>query len=205
MRHFQPKNIVEVGSGFSSALMMDVNDLFFESNIQLTFIEPYPKNRLFPLMKGTIKKDTIKVLENKVQEVDFSLFESLEANDILFIDSSHTLKFGSDLSHLFFKIFPRLQSGVLIHLHDIFFPFEYPKEWLELGRAWNEAYFLRAFLMYNQCFEILLFPSQLEYIEQPWFQENMPLCLQLHEKLKMSDGKTITTSAKGQSIWIRVK
>src|SRR5690606_33895195 len=77
--------------------------------------------------------------------------------DILFVDSSHVLKTGSDVNHLLFQILPILKKGVLVHFHDIFYPFEYPKEWILSGRSWNEIYALRAFLTYNSNFKILLF------------------------------------------------
>ena len=84
-----------------------------------------------------------------MQDVALSTFSGLRRGDILFIDSSHVAKIGSDVNHLVFTVLPALQSGVLVHFHDIFFPFEYPQAWLAEGRAWNEAYLLRAFLQYR--------------------------------------------------------
>ncbi len=78
-------------------------------------------------------------------------------NDILFIDSSHVSKTGSDVNHLLFKILPLLNDGVMIHFHDIFFPFEYPQWWAFEGRAWNEAYLLHAFLAHNRAYQIEFF------------------------------------------------
>src|SRR5262249_3816423 len=83
--------------------------------------------------------------------------ETLGANDILFIDSTHVSKLNSDVNYELFEILPALQSGVYVHLHDILYPFEYPLDWAEEGRGWNEAYLLRAFLAYNDEFEIVLF------------------------------------------------
>ncbi len=82
--------------------------------------------------------------------------------DILFIDSTHVSKIGSDVNRLIFDILPALPRGVVVHFHDIFFPFEYPLEWLYEGRAWNEAYLLRAFLSYNKSFKILFWNSYLQ-------------------------------------------
>ena len=160
IRTMKPKRIIEIGSGFSSALMMDVNNLFFENKIKLTFIEPYPE-RLYSLMKD---KDTIKneILTEIVQDVNLEKFKELEPNDILFIDSSHVVKAGNDVQHILFEILPILKSGVYIHFHDVFYPFQYPKKWILDNRwNWNEDYFLRAFLMYNNQFEIVLFPTYL--------------------------------------------
>jgi len=112
----------------------------------------------------------------------------LKEDDILFIDSSHVSKIGSDLNYIFFEILPHLNSGVLIHFHDIFYPFEYPKKWiLERNMVFNENYILRAFLEYNSAFNILIFNDFLQYYYKDWFSENMPLCLK----------------NQGQSIWLR--
>lgn len=174
IRHFKPKRIVEVGSGYSSAVTMDTNDLFFDRKIELTFIEPYP-DRLKSLLK---ENDKIRLFAENVQDVDPAVFEELEENDILFIDTSHVVKTGSEVNYLLFNILPNLKKGVIIHIHDIFFPFEYPKEWvIEQKRGWNEAYVLRAFLMYNNVFKIQLFTSFVERFHRAWLMEHMPLTL----------------------------
>jgi predicted O-methyltransferase YrrM len=174
IRQFKPKRIIEIGSGYSSSVMLDTNDLFFNGEINFTFIEPYPE--LFhSLLKQDDKKNLI--ISRKLQEVDNSIFSSLQANDILFVDSTHVSKLNSDVNRIIFEILTSLQKGVLIHFHDIFWPFEYPKEWILEGRAWNEAYILRAFLEFNESFEILLFSSYLHRYQAKWFQENMPLYL----------------------------
>jgi hypothetical protein len=159
MRKFSPKKIVEIGSGFSSALMMDVNDRFFNGAVNMNFIEPFP-DRLNSLVgKGGGRPANITLIEKMVQEVPLEIFSSLQANDILFIDSSHVSKVGSDLNHILFNIIPLLQKGVVVHFHDITYPFEYPEEWIKKGMYWNEAYLLRAFLMYNNAYSILLMNS----------------------------------------------
>jgi predicted O-methyltransferase YrrM len=155
MRHVKPKKIVEIGSGFTSAIMLDTNQRFFDNKISLCFIDPYPE-RLLGLMD---EKDHIscKVIAQEVQSVPLGIYRELEAGDILFVDSSHVAKTGSDLNHILFEILPVLQPGVLIHFHDIFYPFEYPKEWVMQGRNWNENYFIRAFLMHNHTYRIRLY------------------------------------------------
>jgi predicted O-methyltransferase YrrM len=174
MMHFKPKRIIEVGSGYSSALMLDTNHNFFDSSIQCTFIEPYPE-RLNSLLKPNEK---ISLRQQPVQDIDLSLFEALEENDFLFIDSTHVSKTGSDVNFIFFEILPKLKKGVKIHFHDIFYPFEYPKQWvITEGRNWNEDYILRAFLSYNSEFRIIMFNTYLEHFHEKWFAENMPLCL----------------------------
>ncbi len=172
IRHFKPKQIIELGSGFSSAVMMDVNTLFFNNTIKLTFIEPYPK-RLYSLMNENDKKTHTCIKEN-AQEIDLSVFKKLNSGDILFIDSTHVAKTGSDVNYILFSILPVLKKGVLIHFHDIFYPFEYPKEWVYKGNNWNEIYFLKAFLMYNTDFKIKLFSHYLHKFHKDAFK-NMPL------------------------------
>lgn len=172
--HFKPKKIIEVGSGFSSAAMLDINEKFFNDSIDITFIEPYP-NTLENLVKT---KDKFILIDKKIQNVDLRIFESLEENDILFIDSTHIIKTDSDVLFEIFEILPLLKPGVKIHFHDIFYPFEYPKEWvLDQKRNWNEIYFLHAFLMYNTDYKIIAFNSFLCENYHGWFMENMPLCL----------------------------
>lgn len=172
MRNFSPRRIIEIGSGFSSALMIDTNQLFFKNNIELTFIEPYPE-RLYSLVDKK-KRRGISILEKKVQEVPVEIFDQLENGDILFVDSSHVSKTGSDVNYILFEILPRLKKGVMIHFHDIFYPFEYPKLWVYQGRNWNENYLLRAFLLGNKNYKILLFSDYLHKFK-PEFIDKLPL------------------------------
>src|SRR5580704_15497244 len=123
IRHLKPSRIVETGSGFTSALMLDVNEKYFNYKINLEFIEPYPE-RLFTLITEQDKERVVLRLQG-LQSVDLSVFKTLGENDILFIDSTHVAKTGSDLLYLFFEILPVLQTGVYIHFHDIFNNFEY--------------------------------------------------------------------------------
>ena len=173
MRHFRPKRIVEMGSGFSSALMLDTNELFFKDSIGLTFIEPYPE-RLKSLLKPKDANSTT-IIEKRVQDVSLETFDDLGPGDFLFIDSTHVSKTGSDVNHIIFQILPRLSPGVMIHFHDIFYPFEYPRKWVYEGRSWNENYIVKAFLMYNEQFEIRLFSDYLHRFHRELFSE-MPLC-----------------------------
>lgn len=171
IRHFNPKNIIEIGSGYSSAVMLDTKDIF-KMKTKHTFIEPYPK-LLYSLFKENDKNEC-EIFDTKVQNVPLNKFSKLERNDILFIDSSHVSKSGSDVNYELFKILPSLNSGVIIHFHDIFYPFEYPKKWVKEGRNWNENYLLRAFLSYNNEFEILFFAHYIHKHFKEAF-ENMPL------------------------------
>ena len=176
MRHFKPNRIVEAGSGYSSAIMLDTNDLFLNSNTSITFIDPYPE-RLLSLLKAEDKqKHTI--VRSIIQDTDIEIFKKLESNDILFIDSSHISKVGSDLNYILFEILPVLKSGVLIHFHDIFYPFELPEKWiLERKWFWNENYILRAYLTENKRYDIVNFNTYLHAEYRKWFSEHMPACL----------------------------
>lgn len=171
MRYFKPNKIIEVGSGFSSCAMLDTNELYFDNQIELTFIEPYA-DLLRKL--NAAETDSEKIIDQPVQEVDLEVFSKLEENDILFIDSTHVGKLNSDVNYLLFTVLPHLADGVIIHFHDIFWPFEYPKNWIEEGRAWNEAYFLHAFLMNNARYKILFFASYLHQFYAPWIAQKMP-------------------------------
>ena len=192
MRHFQPKRIIEAGSGFSSAAMLDVDERFFDGETEVTFIEPYPERLRELLSDEDIGR--VSILDQAVQQVDLSKFELLDEGDILFVDSSHVSKTGSDVNFLIHRVLPVLRSGVIIHFHDIFWPFEYPKKWLKSGRAWNEAYLLRAFLQYNSQFEILFYNSFLEYHRRETLREKLPLMLR-QPKAKMTFGNS--------SLWLR--
>jgi hypothetical protein len=174
LRHYRPGRVVEVGSGFSSAVMLDTKELFLQA-LDLTFIEP-ETNRLRRLLKDRGETQA-HLIEERIQEADLSIVKSLNENDLLFVDSSHVLKLGSDVGHIVFQILPLLKKGVIIHFHDIPWPFEYPREWLDKGIFWNEAYFLRAFLQYNKAFEILYFNSYIFEFHREILGEKMPLCL----------------------------
>lgn len=157
IRILKPNRIIEVGSGFSTAVMLDVNEIYFENRIEINAIEPYA-DRLKSLLK---KNDNIRLQECFVQDISLEFFEQLQENDILFIDSSHMARVNSDVNYIMFEILPRLNKGVYIHFHDIFYPFEYPKEWIYQGIVYNEMYLLRAFLMNNTKYSIQFFGHML--------------------------------------------
>ena len=151
MQAFKPRRIIEVGSGFSSLLMADVNTRFLHSKTHITCIEPYPRSFLTDELDGLNE-----VIVAPVQDVPVDRFQTLSSGDVLFIDSSHVSKTGSDLNYMLFQVIPRLKRGVYIHLHDIFLPAEYPKSWvLEDNRSWNEQYLLHALLTLNKSFKVI--------------------------------------------------
>jgi predicted O-methyltransferase YrrM len=175
IRHEKPKRIIEVGSGYSSAMMLDTNELYCAKSIQCTFIEPYPE-LLHSLLRAD-DRQRVEILPIRVQDVALARFEALEAGDILFIDSTHVARPGGDVNYLYFEVLPRLKPGVLVHVHDVFAAFEYPEVWVHEGRNWNEVYLLRAFLVFNGAFRVRLFNTFLERFHRDWFERQMPLCL----------------------------
>jgi hypothetical protein len=160
VRHFQPRLIIEVGGGFSSLVLGDAAARNDSSG--LICVEPFPREFLrkgFPGLRSLIEK--------KVQEIDLNFFSQLESGDILFIDSSHTVKIGGDVNYLFLEVLPRLKPGVIVHVHDIFLPFEYRRDWvLDEFRFWTEQYLLQTFLMFNAEFEVLMANSYLYHYHQ---------------------------------------
>lgn len=154
IRNFKPKRIFEIGSGNStylSAQALLMNKKENNQECELVAIDPYPNDVLCNGFPGLSK-----LIAQKVQDINLSEFNKLEENDILFIDSSHVLKIGSDVQYEFLEILPRLKKGVIVHFHDIFLPAEYPRNWvLESFRFLNEQYLLQAFLAFNVNFQVL--------------------------------------------------
>jgi predicted O-methyltransferase YrrM len=175
LRHLSPRRMIEVGSGFSSAAMLDTNEQAMGGQMELTFIDP-DMSRLRSLLR---KDDTsrVRLIEKRVQDVPLDVFAQLADGDILFIDSSHVSKIGSDVNRLYFEVLPMLRQGVHVHIHDVMGNLEYPREWYAEGRAWNEQYLLRSFLMFNRVFQVELFTAWLFDQHQAFFRERMPLCM----------------------------
>ncbi len=172
LRHLGPGRVVEVGSGFSSALILDTNERFFDFKIECTFIDPNCDLMRSRLKPGDLER--IHIVERQVQDAGVDTFAALAGNDVLFIDSSHVSKTGSDVNHIVFEILPMLQSGVFVHFHDVFPGFEYPLDFVMDGRSWNEDYLLRAFLQYNDRFRIVLHNALLYTIRREKLLELFP-------------------------------
>ena len=173
VRHFQPGLIIEVGSGFSTRLTAQA--ALRNGKTKLIAIEPFPDQ----VVKGGFPGLT-SLIPRRVQEVELDTFRQLSSGDILFLDSSHVVRCGSDVNYLFLEVLPQLRPGVIVHIHDIFLPDEYPREWVKQEfRFWNEQYLLQAFLMFNCEFEVLLannylgrhYRSQLQatFPASPWW------------------------------------
>jgi hypothetical protein len=186
LRHLRPSQIIEIGAGASSALALDTFDRFFDERPRCCFIDPYPallRSMLMPQDNATVE-----VIEAGIQDVPPARFDVLGHNDILFIDSTHIVKTGSDVTYELFELLPRLRSGVVVHFHDIFYPFEYPRHWaVELNYSWNEIYMLRAFLTGNRDWEILFFNDYFARMETARVARDAPQVL----------------SNPGGSLWLR--
>lgn len=152
VRELKPKKMIEIGSGYSTMLSAQALRENKKEGITCDFaaIEPYPNDAIKKGFDGLSR-----LISEPVEKVPFSEFESLTENDILFIDSTHTVKTGGDVVYEINEILPRLNKGVYIHIHDIFMPYEYPASWYSDYRFWAEQYMVQAFLQFNDSFEIV--------------------------------------------------
>ncbi len=198
IRYFKPKKVIEIGSGFSTYLSARACLMNKEDGIEteLFAVEPFPNNTLkkgFPGLTALIQKP--------LEEVDLDFFKGLETNDILFIDSTHVLKIGGDVKYEYLEILPRLQNGVIVHSHDIFFPGEYPKSWVLDNRwFWTEQYLLQAFLAFNNAFEVLWAG---QYMNRKYPKE-MKRLFPSYVDTSINDLK-INPALNAGSLWIRRK
>jgi methyltransferase family protein len=154
VRHYRPKRVLEVGSGMSTRLFAralatnQAGDAFVP---RLQSIDPYASDEI-----RAAHPPLTELITEPVQTMPVAFFEELQSADILFVDSSHVLRAGSDVQFLFIEVLPRLKPGVFVHFHDVFLPFEYPRAWLtDLWRFWTEQYVLAAFLAFNRAFEVV--------------------------------------------------
>ena len=152
IRANKPKRIIEIGSGNST--LMAIKAIKKNQSEQLNYtcehicIEPYEMPWL--------EQMDITIIREKVEEMDLSFFSQLKENDILFIDSSHVIRPQGDVLFEYLELLPSLNKGVIVHIHDIFSPRNYPKSWLQDDiRFWNEQYLVEAFLSNNDSWEII--------------------------------------------------
>jgi hypothetical protein len=165
----QPRKVVEIGSGFSTAVLYDTKAELNRLS-EIVLIEPYP-DRLMSLLE---LDPSTRLIQSNVQDVPIEVFSSLRAGDLLFIDSSHVAKTNSDVLYEIFSILPNLAKGVWVHIHDTFWPFEYPEAWIRQGRSWNELYFLRSWLAYNKKVSIQFFNHYLFSEQNKAWREQIP-------------------------------
>ncbi len=171
IHHFRPRRIIEIGSGASSVCMLDSLEHAGIANCSVACIEPYPE-RLRRLMR---EGDPVVIRELPVQSVALDTFRALRRNDILFIDSSHVLKTGSDVHYELFNILPILRPGVVIHFHDCRYPFEYSRiQVFQKNYSWNEVYAVRALLMYSTRFRVIFWGSYFAQERRDLVQSTLP-------------------------------
>jgi hypothetical protein len=156
IRLHKPKKIIEIGSGHSSLVLSSALSKNHSEGFSSEYfiVDPYPaavtQQGLSCLMQ---------VIPKRVELLDIQKFLQLRENDMLFVDSGHTVRTGGDVNFLFLEVFPRLAPGVIVHIHDIGLPYEYPETYFtnpSFRMFWTEAYLLQAFLSFNSQFEILL-------------------------------------------------
>jgi predicted O-methyltransferase YrrM len=166
VRRYRPAQIVEVGSGHSTKISRQAI-LDGQLNTRLVCIDPQPRTEVSSLADRVVRQP----VETLVGD---PLFSSLAPGDILFIDSSHELSPGNDCVALYLQVLPRLTSGVLIHVHDVFLPYDYPRDWVVgNGWKWNEQYLVQAMLMYGRAFEVLWAGQHLQRTD-PRFETVLP-------------------------------
>ncbi|MBU3689217.1 MAG: hypothetical protein B7C54_02365 [Acidimicrobiales bacterium mtb01] len=173
LRHTRPRRVVELGCGYSSACLLDTRERHLGLDVRVTFVDPFPQ-----LLESLIRdadRATVDIMAVGTQDVPLDLIATLESGDVLFIDSTHVAKTGSDVVRIFHEILPAVRPGVWIHLHDHFAGFEYPVSWIEEGRSWNEQYLTRSFLQYNREFEIALWPTFLASLDVERFRCDVPI------------------------------
>lgn len=149
LRRHRPDRVVEVGSGWSTLLALRALDANGHGVVEA--YEPFP-----PEFLKASTHPRLKLSKTGIQAVPLDVFTSLGDRDVLFIDSTHVARIGSDVLYEILDVLPRLAPGVLVHVHDVFLPAEYPRDWvMDLKRFWNEQYLLRAFLTFNDAFEVV--------------------------------------------------
>ena len=175
MRSLKPKRYIEIGSGLStyySWLAADRNGKE-GSPCAMTCVDPFPTGKLWSL-------SGLSAIESKVEVVDLALFDELGDGDVLFIDSTHVLRLGGDVAFLFLEVLPRLKPGVVIHVHDIHFPYTtpHPSSKNIFGAKWpwyrTEPMVLQAFLSFNSDFEIALSAPLLRHFDEPFLGRTIP-------------------------------
>jgi predicted O-methyltransferase YrrM len=164
IRHIKPKNILEIGSGQSTLIALEAikkNKDIDKINTKINCVEPYENTWLNNLK--------IKIIRKKIEDLDTNYYLSLKNGDILFVDSSHIIKPQGDVLKIFFEIIPKLKKGVIIHIHDIFTPKDYPKKWLITeNRFYNEQYLAESLMMNKNKYEIYL---MLNYLKNNAYKE----------------------------------
>ena len=199
VRHWKPRRIIEIGSGYSTRVLaqgLSANREQDGVEGELLTVDPYPE-RLPENGLGEL----VTVVPERVQNLDLGLFESLGENDILFVDSSHVVSVGSDVVREYLQIFPRVTRGVVVHVHDIFLPADYPRAAvLENLWFWSEQYLLQAFLAFNPEFEVLWSASAMQLSHARAMEICFPKWSESYAEMPRGERRFIPT-ADGSRVW----
>lgn len=174
IRNYKPRNIFEIGSGYSSRIISKALEMNAQvgHNCHYEIIDPFPNDVIRNKLENVNK-----INEQRVEMVSPEVFNSLQENDILFIDSGHTVRVGGDVNYLYLEVLPILAKGVIIHIHDINLPYEYPEVYCtnpSFRVFWTEAYLLQAFLAFNTSFEIMLGMNYIQTEHMDVFRKAFP-------------------------------
>lgn len=193
LNHFSPQKIIDIGGGDTTGLMVDIkNRCDCLSKMSVTAIQPNPH----PVLEELHTSQSVKVLNNRVQDISLKVFEELNEGDIVFLDSTHVSKLGSDVNYIMFQVLPVLKKGVIVHVHDIYYTFEYPADYYSSGKYWNEIYLWQAFLMHNTSYKILMFNSWLEHFYSKEVNDALPGYF-------YRDPKVASKYMSGSSLWLQ--
>jgi hypothetical protein len=172
LRNLRPARIVAVGGGYAQAMILDTVEHYLGGSPHVTFVERDTESLQSKLRASD--RDRVTVIDKALQDVALDTFSGLQAGDVLVLESSHVLKTGSDVAWVYANVLPNLNAGVHVHIHGIFYPFEYPREWVMEGRAYSELYVVRAFLALNSDFEIVLFNDWLAKLHEDRLTAELP-------------------------------
>lgn len=179
IRKLAPRRIIEIGSGESTLIARAAISKNKTENPDYVCdhicIEPFEQPWL--------ESSGIKVIRKRVEQCGLEMFQNLDVDDMLFIDSSHVIRPQGDVVREYLQILPNLNPGVYVHIHDIFTPRDYPEQWvLKERRLWNEQYILEAFLTFNDSFEVVLALNHLAYDYPTEFAEACPVWGELRNR-----------------------
>lgn len=170
VRRSRPRRVLELGSGMSTLVIAAARRRNGLDGTRHDVYDPFPRPELLPALTAACHLHRV-----SATAVPLSEFSALEAGDVLFVDTTHTVKIGSDVNRVILDVLPTLSPGVLVHLHDIYLPYEYPREFFtDLGFSWAEQYLLQAFLAFNPEYEILFGNAALAHEHGPEIRELMP-------------------------------
>ena len=175
IRYFKPRRVIEIGSGFSTKIVskaLQVNKTCDQYQFNHICIEPY--------LHSWLKKLDITLIKELVEECDLNIFRELEENDLLFIDSSHIIRPQGDVLFEYLEILPILKKGVIIHVHDILTPRDYPDRWIRQGvKFWNEQYLMEALISDSDKYEVI---ASLNYLKHEYYPQLKKVCPYLRKE-----------------------